>query len=136
MFSLVFVFLSGHHKSVGWEGGRKVSGGSSGGVGGHRSLVPLSLYCQWRWGRAQSGRHSPIRDSVSEGSHGSEFSLVLVTVRSAREVTRGQRSAPIVLQQRLCICGLRGREGRTADKPDQLWDLVIVHSRKRRGDVV
>ncbi len=29
------------------------------------------------------------------------------------------------------------REGRwPADEPDQLWDLVVVHSRKRRGDVV
>ncbi len=29
-----------------------------------------------------------------------------------------------------------GKVGGTADEPDQLWDLVVVHSRKRRGDVV
>ncbi len=74
------------------------------------SLVPLSLYCQWRWERAQTARHSPIRDSMSEGSLRSQFSLVLVTVGSAWEIIRGQRP---VLQQYLCICGLRGREGRS-----------------------
>ncbi len=54
-----------------------------------------------------------IRDSTFERSQRSEFSLMLVTVRSALAITIGQRSAN-VLRQCLSICGLSG-EGRKAD---------------------
>ncbi len=80
------------------EGG-KVRGVSR----GHQqtSVISVLQQCLGGWSGRESVRLSaaPFRNSMSEGSQRSEFSLVLVSDRSALEVTRGQSSVPNVLRQ-------------------------------------